>query len=49
MFHSLQDVENVSRESAALQDPMMDSPDNVTFFKPPSCTPTKKVNVHPDL
>ncbi|KAM4726613.1 kinesin family member 4 [Anableps anableps] len=32
-----------SRDSASLQDPSCDSPENATFFKPPSCTPTKKV------
>lgn len=32
-----------SRDSASLQDPSCDSPDNATFFEPPSCTPTKKV------
>ncbi|XP_054481251.1 LOW QUALITY PROTEIN: kinesin family member 4 [Anoplopoma fimbria] len=36
-------AESVSRESVSLQDPPSDSPDNTTFFKPPSCTPTKKV------
>ncbi|KAK5859026.1 hypothetical protein PBY51_003123 [Eleginops maclovinus] len=34
-------AENVSKDS--LQDPSSVSPDNATFFKPPSCTPTKKV------
>ncbi|XP_029304839.1 kinesin family member 4 [Cottoperca gobio] len=34
-------TEGVSRDS--LQDPTAVSPDNSTFFKPPSCTPTKKV------
>ncbi|KAL6099045.1 kif4a [Pungitius sinensis] len=29
--------------SVSLQDATSDSPDNTTFFKPPSCTPTKKV------
>ncbi|XP_044078155.1 kinesin family member 4 isoform X2 [Siniperca chuatsi] len=36
-------TESVSRDSASLQDPTSVSPDNTTFFKPPSCTPTKKV------
>nr|XP_019941626.1 PREDICTED: chromosome-associated kinesin KIF4A [Paralichthys olivaceus] len=36
-------TENVSRNSASLQDLTSASPDNSTFFKPPSCTPTKKV------
>ncbi|XP_070773568.1 kinesin family member 4 isoform X1 [Enoplosus armatus] len=36
-------TESVSRDSASLQDPATVSPDNSTFFKPPSCTPTKKV------
>ncbi|XP_042286191.1 kinesin family member 4 [Thunnus maccoyii] len=36
-------TENVSRDSVSLQDPTSVSPDNTTFFKPPSCTPTKKV------
>ncbi|XP_008288314.1 kinesin family member 4 [Stegastes partitus] len=35
--------ESVSRDSVSLQDPTASSPDNTTFFKPPSCTPTKKV------
>lgn len=35
--------ESVSRDSVSLQDPTYDSPENATFFKPPSCTPTKKV------
>ncbi|TNN86865.1 Chromosome-associated kinesin KIF4 [Liparis tanakae] len=35
-------TENASRDSVSLQDPAFDSPDNTTFFKPPSCTPTKK-------
>ncbi|XP_031166887.1 kinesin family member 4 isoform X1 [Sander lucioperca] len=34
---------NVSRDSVSLQDPPSVSPENTTFFKPPSCTPTKKV------
>ncbi|XP_068187205.1 kinesin family member 4 [Antennarius striatus] len=34
-------IENVSRDS--LQDPTSVSPDNTTFFRPPSCTPTKKL------
>uniref|UniRef100_A0A8D0A1S9 Kinesin family member 4 n=1 Tax=Sander lucioperca TaxID=283035 RepID=A0A8D0A1S9_SANLU len=29
--------------SVSLQDPPSVSPENTTFFKPPSCTPTKKV------
>nr|XP_040038997.1 kinesin family member 4 [Gasterosteus aculeatus aculeatus] len=36
-------TESASRGSVSLQDPTCDSPDNTTFFKPPSCTPTKKV------
>ncbi|XP_068457502.1 kinesin family member 4 isoform X2 [Clinocottus analis] len=32
-----------SRDSLSLQDAAHDSPDNTTFFKPPSCTPTKNV------
>ncbi|XP_042355928.1 kinesin family member 4 [Plectropomus leopardus] len=36
-------TESVSRDSVTLQDPASVSPDNTTFFKPPSCTPTKKV------
>ncbi|XP_060941533.1 kinesin family member 4 [Limanda limanda] len=36
-------TENVSRDSESLQEPKTTSPDNSTFFKPPSCTPTKKV------
>ncbi|XP_051257827.1 kinesin family member 4 [Dicentrarchus labrax] len=36
-------TESVSRDSVSLQDPTSGSPDNTTFFKPPSCTPTKKV------
>uniref|UniRef100_A0A8C3GCL3 Kinesin family member 4 n=1 Tax=Cyclopterus lumpus TaxID=8103 RepID=A0A8C3GCL3_CYCLU len=35
-------TESASRDSACLEDPAFDSPDNTTFFKPPSCTPTKK-------
>ncbi|XP_037605339.1 kinesin family member 4 [Sebastes umbrosus] len=34
-------TKNVSRDS--LQDLTSVSPDNITFFKPPSCTPTTKV------
>ncbi|XP_072302654.1 kinesin family member 4 [Eucyclogobius newberryi] len=35
---------NVSREATASpQDAGSTSPDNTTFFKPPTCTPTKKV------
>uniref|UniRef100_A0A8C4I505 Kinesin motor domain-containing protein n=1 Tax=Dicentrarchus labrax TaxID=13489 RepID=A0A8C4I505_DICLA len=37
-------TESVSRDSVSLQDPTSGSPDNTTFFKPPSCTPTKKVS-----
>uniref|UniRef100_A0A665XB48 Chromosome-associated kinesin KIF4-like n=1 Tax=Echeneis naucrates TaxID=173247 RepID=A0A665XB48_ECHNA len=36
-------TESVSRDTASLQDSSTASPDNTTFFKPPSCTPTKKV------
>ncbi|KAM8899993.1 kinesin family member 4 isoform 2-T4 [Spinachia spinachia] len=36
-------TEGASRGSLSLQDQTSDSPDNTTFFKPPSCTPTKKV------
>ncbi|XP_034539616.1 kinesin family member 4 [Notolabrus celidotus] len=36
-------ADSVSRDSGSLQEPSADSPDNTTFFKPPSCTPTKKV------
>ncbi|XP_034745087.1 kinesin family member 4 [Etheostoma cragini] len=36
-------TENVSRDSVSIQDPPSVSPENTTFFKPPSCTPTKKV------
>ncbi|RVE63542.1 hypothetical protein OJAV_G00137280 [Oryzias javanicus] len=32
---------SVSKDSSSLPDP--NSPENSTFFKPPSCTPTKKV------
>lgn len=32
------------RDSTSLQDSSSGSPDNTTFFKPPSCTPTKKVS-----
>uniref|UniRef100_A0AAQ6A392 Kinesin motor domain-containing protein n=1 Tax=Amphiprion ocellaris TaxID=80972 RepID=A0AAQ6A392_AMPOC len=39
----LSHTESVSRDSVSLQDPSSISPDNTTFFKPPSCTPTKKV------
>lgn len=31
------------KDSTSLQDSSSGSPDNSTFFKPPSCTPTKKV------
>uniref|UniRef100_A0A8C3B6Y9 Kinesin family member 4 n=1 Tax=Cyclopterus lumpus TaxID=8103 RepID=A0A8C3B6Y9_CYCLU len=41
----LAETESASRDSACLEDPAFDSPDNTTFFKPPSCTPTKKVNI----
>uniref|UniRef100_A0A671TT99 Kinesin family member 4 n=1 Tax=Sparus aurata TaxID=8175 RepID=A0A671TT99_SPAAU len=37
------ETESVSRDSMSLQDPASVSPDNATFFKPPSCTPTKRV------
>uniref|UniRef100_A0A7N6B8T2 Kinesin motor domain-containing protein n=1 Tax=Anabas testudineus TaxID=64144 RepID=A0A7N6B8T2_ANATE len=40
----LSQTENASRDSVSLQDPTASSPDNTTFFKPPSCTPTKKVS-----
>ncbi|XP_036976300.1 kinesin family member 4 [Acanthopagrus latus] len=36
-------TESVSRDSVSLQDPTSVSPDNTTFFKPPSCTPSKRV------
>ncbi|XP_022601602.1 chromosome-associated kinesin KIF4-like [Seriola dumerili] len=36
-------TESVSRDSVSHQDSSSASPDNTTFFKPPSCTPTKKV------
>ncbi|XP_015226828.1 PREDICTED: chromosome-associated kinesin KIF4A isoform X1 [Cyprinodon variegatus] len=36
-------ADGISRDSASLQEPSCDSPDNATFFKPPSCTPTTKV------
>ncbi|KAG7223361.1 hypothetical protein INR49_015717, partial [Caranx melampygus] len=36
-------TDNVSRDSVSLQESSSNSPDNTTFFKPPSCTPTKKV------
>ncbi|XP_070839122.1 kinesin family member 4 [Chaetodon trifascialis] len=36
-------TDSLSRDSGALQDSTSVSPDNTTFFKPPSCTPTKKV------
>ncbi|XP_031713116.1 kinesin family member 4 [Anarrhichthys ocellatus] len=36
-------TEIISKDSMSLQDPISDSPDNATFFQPPSCTPTKKV------
>ncbi|XP_053298263.1 kinesin family member 4 isoform X1 [Pleuronectes platessa] len=45
-FISFQDAgqtKNVSRDSESLQEPKTASPENSTFFKPPSCTPTKKV------
>ncbi|KAM9846585.1 kinesin family member 4 [Aulostomus maculatus] len=35
--------DSASRDSVSLQDLPSASPDNSTFFKPPSCTPTKKV------
>uniref|UniRef100_A0A673B576 Chromosome-associated kinesin KIF4-like n=1 Tax=Sphaeramia orbicularis TaxID=375764 RepID=A0A673B576_9TELE len=38
----LSQTDDVSRDS--LQDPPSASPENATFFKPPTCTPTKKVN-----
>uniref|UniRef100_A0AAQ5ZCN2 Kinesin motor domain-containing protein n=1 Tax=Amphiprion ocellaris TaxID=80972 RepID=A0AAQ5ZCN2_AMPOC len=41
----LSHTESVSRDSVSLQDPSSISPDNTTFFKPPSCTPTKKVKI----
>ncbi|XP_030010963.1 kinesin family member 4 isoform X2 [Sphaeramia orbicularis] len=37
----LSQTDDVSRDS--LQDPPSASPENATFFKPPTCTPTKKV------
>ncbi|XP_041657997.1 kinesin family member 4 isoform X2 [Cheilinus undulatus] len=36
-------ADSVSKDSLSLQDPTNISPGNSTFFKPPSCTPTKKV------
>ncbi|KAM9729617.1 kinesin family member 4 [Menidia menidia] len=36
-------TDSLSRDSASLQEMATDSPENTTFFKPPSCTPTKKV------
>ncbi|KAG8008289.1 Chromosome-associated kinesin KIF4 [Nibea albiflora] len=36
-------TDNLSADSGSLQDLTSVSPDNSTFFKPPSCTPTKKV------
>ncbi|XP_069001721.1 kinesin family member 4 [Embiotoca jacksoni] len=36
-------TENAPRVSVSLQEAATASPDNITFFKPPSCTPTKKV------
>ncbi|XP_068600791.1 kinesin family member 4 [Brachionichthys hirsutus] len=36
-------IEGVSRDSGCLQDSTSVSPDNTTFFRPPSCTPTKKL------
>ncbi|XP_030602482.1 chromosome-associated kinesin KIF4-like isoform X2 [Archocentrus centrarchus] len=36
-------TESASRDSVSLQDPISVSPGDITFFKPPSCTPTKKV------
>lgn len=46
-FYSFQDTsqrDSISRESVSLQESSTISPDNTTFFKPPSCTPTKKVS-----
>ncbi|MEQ2284894.1 hypothetical protein AMECASPLE_026262, partial [Ameca splendens] len=37
-------ADSIARDSASLQDLSSDSPENSTFFKPPSCTPTKKTN-----
>lgn len=42
-FQDLGQTENTFRVSVYPQDPTCVSPDNATFFKPPSCTPTKKV------
>uniref|UniRef100_A0A8C7YJG5 Kinesin family member 4 n=1 Tax=Oryzias sinensis TaxID=183150 RepID=A0A8C7YJG5_9TELE len=39
---TLTETESVSRDSPSLPDPTSSSPENSTFFKPPSCTPTKK-------
>ncbi|CAN9501651.1 unnamed protein product [Ophioblennius macclurei] len=36
-------AESVTRDTVESQDPSSVSPENSTFFRPPSCTPTKKV------
>lgn len=43
-FQDVSQAESLSRDSTSLQDQPSVSPDNTTFFKPPSCTPTKKVH-----
>uniref|UniRef100_A0A3P9LEZ8 Kinesin family member 4 n=2 Tax=Oryzias latipes TaxID=8090 RepID=A0A3P9LEZ8_ORYLA len=43
LTEDLSQTESVSRDSPSLPDPTSSSPENSTFFKPPSCTPTKKV------
>lgn len=42
-FKDLSQTESSSRGSTSLPDQSSVSPDNTTFFKPPLCTPTKKV------
>lgn len=46
--HSFQDGAQATvalKDSTSLQDSSSGSPDNTTFFRPPSCTPTKKVSL----
>ncbi|MEQ2168338.1 hypothetical protein GOODEAATRI_013311, partial [Goodea atripinnis] len=45
LFQDTSIADSIARDSASLQDPSSDSPENSTFFKPPSCTPTKKVRL----
>ncbi|XP_071384275.1 chromosome-associated kinesin KIF4-like isoform X1 [Centroberyx affinis] len=43
-IEDLNQIDGAPRDSVSLpQDPTAISPGNTTFFKPPSCTPTKKV------